>query len=105
MNYKLVLYVPQNFLETVKQSLFLAGAGRQGNYEECCWQVLGTGQFKPCEGSQPFIGAKNQLEKVPEWRVEMLVDASRAKQVQQALIEAHPYEEPAYEFLACVELV
>lgn len=104
MIYKLAVYVPQNFLEKVKSALFLAGAGTQGNYQECCWQVLGTGEFKPIEGSVPYIGEKDRLEKVAEWRLEILVDESKASDVKAALLESHPYEEPAFEFLVCADI-
>jgi len=104
MLYKLVVYIPENALEQVKKALFNAGAGLQGNYDECCWQVLGTGQFRPLDGSSPFIGAKNQLEKVPEWRVELLVNEEYVYSVKRALIEAHPYEEPAYDFVRLADI-
>lgn len=94
--YTLYFYVPESHLESVKAALFAAGAGAIGDYENCCWQVLGQGQFKPMAGSQPFIGAVDQLEKVAEWRVELVVSAEQIKTVIAALKAAHPYEEPAY---------
>ncbi|WP_323847223.1 YqfO family protein [Microbulbifer magnicolonia] len=95
--YKLCVYIPESHLETVKGALFAAGAGRIGDYDSCCWQVLGAGQFRPLEGSQPFIGQTGAVERVAEYRVEMvcadeLVDAALA-----ALRGAHPYEEPAFD--------
>ena len=104
MYYKLVVYIPENYLEKVKTALFNAGAGRQGNYDNCCWQVLGTGQFRPLEGSAPYLGAKNELKQVSEWRVEILVAEDSVCSVKGALVETHPYEEPAYDFIACVDI-
>ncbi|WP_205341461.1 NGG1p interacting factor NIF3 [Denitrificimonas caeni] len=94
--YSLFFYVPETHLETVKAAVFAAGAGTIGDYKHCCWQVLGQGQFQPMAGSQPFIGQQNQLEKVAEWRVELVVDAAHIKSTVAALKAAHPYEEPAY---------
>ncbi len=65
---KLIYYVPQSHLEETKQAVFAAGAGGIGNYEQCAWQVLGTGQFKPVKGANPFIGELDALERVAEWR-------------------------------------
>ncbi len=96
---KLVVFVPETHAEQVKQALFDAGAGRQGDYEHCCWQSAGIGQFKPCEGSDPFIGSQGELSQVPELRVEMLVDDDRLNEVVRALRESHPYEEPAFDCL------
>lgn len=54
--YTLFFYVPQSHLDCVKDAVFAAGAGAMGDYQHCCWQVLGQGQFRPMPGSQPFIG-------------------------------------------------
>ncbi len=54
--YSVVFYVPESHLEAVKTAVFAAGAGSIGDYQNCCWQVLGQGQFQPQAGSQPFIG-------------------------------------------------
>ncbi len=94
--YTLFFYVPESHLESVKGAVFAAGAGAIGDYQNCCWQVLGQGQFQPMAGSQPFIGKQDQLEKVAEWRVELVVDAAYIKSVLVALKAVHPYEEPAY---------
>lgn len=96
-HFKLSFYVPESHLEIVKQALFNVGAGRQGNYEHCCWQCLGQGQFRPLENSNPSIGSLNTLTYVEEYKVEMLCAADCITDVVQALKTAHPYEEPAFE--------
>ncbi|WP_326518985.1 NGG1p interacting factor NIF3 [Acinetobacter sp. CAAS 2-6] len=96
---KLIYYVPESHLESTKQAIFTAGAGGIGNYEQCAWQVLGVGQFKPVKGANPFIGELNALEQVPEWRVETIVSEEHASSVAKALKASHPYEEPAFEFI------
>ena len=100
--YKICVYVPENSVENVKQALFDAGAGRIGNYDSCCWQVLGQGQFRPLQGSTPFIGQQGSVERVPEYRVEMVCEASCIKAAIAALLDAHPYEEPAWDVVALV---
>lgn len=97
--YVVVFYVPESHLEQVKEALFHAGAGALGDYTHCAWQVEGEGQFQPEEGSDPFIGSAGKVERVKEYRVEMVCPADRAKDVAAALVEAHPYEEPAYHFI------
>ncbi len=99
MMYKLCVYVPEESLEAVKRALFDAGAGRIGNYSDCCWQVLGTGQFRPGEGSQPFLGSQGEVEQVSEYRVEMVCADDVVDGVVAALREAHPYEEPAFDLI------
>ena len=97
--YKLTVFIPDSELEPVKSALFAAGAGKIGNYEQCCWQVQGSGQFMPLAGSQPNIGAQDRLETVDEWRVEMVVATAHIKAVIEALKQAHPYETPAYDVI------
>jgi hypothetical protein len=94
---KLCVYVPASHLDTVKAALFAAGAGRIGDYGDCCWQVLGEGQFRPLEGSDPYLGRAGELESVAEYRVEMLCPDAVVEDVLAALKEAHPYEEPAWD--------
>lgn len=95
--YKLVFYVPESHLDKVKAAVFNAGAGTIGNYDHCCWQVLGQGQFKPLHGSQPYLGAAERLETVAEYRVELICRDEFIAQAVSALKQAHPYEEPAYD--------
>lgn len=102
---KLCFYVPKSDLEPVKQAIFQAGAGQLGEYSECCWQVLGDGQFRPSVMANPAIGQAEQLETVAEYRVECLVEQSKASGVLAALLAAHPYEEPAYDFCSLVTVV
>jgi len=100
--YKLSFYVPESHLDAVKVAVFAAGAGRIGDYDSCCWQVAGQGQFRPLKGSQPFLGQRGSVEQVPEYRVEMACDRRYIKAVVAALLEAHPYEEPAWDVVAMV---
>jgi hypothetical protein len=95
--HKLAVYVPEPHLEQVKRALFDAGAGRYARYDCCAWQVLGEGQFRPLAGSRPFLGAPGRLERVAEYRVEMVVPDGAIAAVIAALRRAHPYEEPAFD--------
>lgn len=101
---KLTVYVPDSHLEPVKAALFAAGAGRVGAYDCCAWQVLGEGQFRPLAGANPHLGCVGELARVPEWRVELVLAAERAKEVVAALRSAHPYEAPAYDLVALLPI-
>ncbi len=95
--YKITFFVPEAHLNQVKEALFLAGAGKIGAYDCCAWQVKGLGQFRALAGSQPFLGEVNHLEEVEEYRVEMVCDDAMIQEAVQALLNAHPYETPAYD--------
>ena len=96
---KIEFYVPEEQLEEVKQAMFLAGAGRVGDYDSCAWQVLGQGQYRACAGSTPFKGEQGRLEKLSEYKVEMVCAEEFIADVIRAMKQSHPYEEVAYSLL------
>lgn len=102
--HKIIYYVPESHLELTKSALFSAGAGRYKNYDQCCWQVLGQGQFRPLDNSTPFIGESNQLTQIAEYRVELICEDDKLRQAIAALRFAHPYEEPAIDLVQLVDL-
>lgn len=89
-------FVPESHLEITKNALFEKGAGTYRSYDQCAWQTLGTGQFRPLDGARPYLGQIGTLEKVEEYRVEMICSESALHNVLHALILSHPYEQPAY---------
>ncbi len=95
--FKIVVFVPEQNTDTVREAMCSAGAGWVGDYSDCTFMVKGTGTFKPLEGTNPYIGSKGNLEKVEEYRLETIVPQKKLKKVVNAMIEAHPYEEVAYD--------
>jgi len=98
-DYKLVVYVPPSHAEAVKEAMAQAGAGRIGSYSHCFWQVLGTGQFRPEAGANPYQGVVGEEERLEELRVEGVVPRVGLAEVLEAMRRAHPYEEVAYDLL------
>ncbi len=94
---KLVVFVPEGFEDKVRNALAESGAGWIGNYSHCTFQLSGTGTFLPREGSNPFIGNQGVVEKVKEYRLETILPLTVRDKALQALVEAHPYEEVAYD--------
>jgi hypothetical protein len=97
VNRKLVVFVPAEALDAVRDALFEAGAGRIGDYERCSWYTAGTGTFLGGEETSPAVGARGQEEHVPELRLETVFPEERHEDVITALRRAHPYEEPAFD--------
>lgn len=102
MNRKLVVFVPREALDAVREALFAAGAGRIGNYEHCSWYTEGTGTFLGGEGTSPSVGRAGRQERVAELRLETVFPADRQDEVLTALRGAHPYEEPAFDIYELV---
>jgi len=97
--YKLVYFVPTKDKESTKKALFEVGAGKYNNYECCCFETIGTGQFKPIDGANPTIGILNKVEKVEEYKIEMICEGHLIKDAVKILKEIHPYEEVAYDVM------
>lgn len=94
---KIVVFVPNNHLEKVRDSMFNAGAGNIGEYSNCSFQLEGNGTFLASENAQPFVGEKGKLHVEKETRLEVIAPTYLREQVVQAMIENHPYEEVAYD--------
>jgi len=102
--YQISFYVPKSHTDSVKEAMFRAGAGKIGEYDSCAWQVLGEGQFRPKEGANPYIGKENIVEKVMEYRVEMVCKERYLKEAIDAMKKAHPYETPAYSVIELINI-
>lgn len=96
---KLVTYVPGSHADTVREAIFDAGAGRMGNYDSCSYNISGNGSFRALDGADPFVGSIGELHFEDEVRIEVIVPTWKADAVERALIDSHPYEVPAYEFV------
>lgn len=95
--YKLVTFVPHAHTDKVLQSLFDAGAGSIGEYDECSYIHSGTGTFRANENCHPFCGEIGRRHAEPEDRIEVIVKGQDKNKVVKALIANHPYETPAYD--------
>lgn len=96
---KLVCFVPNEHLEKVRQACFDAGAGNIGNYDSCSFNLSGEGTFRANENSNPFVGEKNKLHTEAEVRFEIVLPKYIKTKITKALLAAHPYEEPAFDFI------
>jgi hypothetical protein len=103
VNRKLVVFVPEEALDALRDALFAAGAGRIGAYERCSWYTSGTGTFRGGESTDPSVGERGREERVPELRLETVFPVERQREVVAALRAAHPYEEPAFDVYELVE--
>ena len=97
--YKVGVYVPEQYLEEIKEALFEAGAGHFGDYDLCCWQTMGKTQFRPLRNSQPSSGKIGELIQITEYRIEMVCDDDKVSEVIKAIKKTHPYEQPAWDLV------
>jgi len=97
---KLVTFIPASHFEQVRQALFEAGAGHIRNYDSCGYSVEGKGTFRALDGARPFVGQHGTLHTETELRFETVFPSRFNRQIVTALLNSHPYEEPAYDIYA-----
>lgn len=95
--FKLVVFVPEDYVDQVFTALTQAGAGWIGNYSHCTFRTPGVGTFLPRPGTNPFLGVTGEVASVSEVRLETIIPAWKREPVIKAMLAAHPYEEVAYD--------
>ena len=96
---KIIFFVPASHAALVKDAVYNAGAGQIGNYTEYSFSTNGTGSFKPGTGAIPFTGTAGERIETHEIKVELVYNTWLEASVLKALIQSHPYEEPAYDII------
>ncbi|MFB4166495.1 Nif3-like dinuclear metal center hexameric protein [Virgibacillus sp. JSM 102003] len=96
---KIAVFVPKTHLNEVRDAMSENGAGHIGDYSHCTFQTEGKGTFMPQEGTNPYIGSANHLAYVDEVKVESIIPQPKLARVIEAMINAHPYEEAAYDLM------
>jgi dinuclear metal center YbgI/SA1388 family protein len=94
---KLVTFDPREYAVKVREAVFEAGAGFIGNYDKCSYNLEGIGTFRGSEESNPFVGNKGNIHSEKETRIETIFPKYKTNHIISKLIEAHPYEEVAYD--------
>jgi dinuclear metal center YbgI/SA1388 family protein len=93
---KLETYAPAQHAEKVRNAIFEAGGGYVGNYSDCSFNIQGEGTFKGSEGTNPFVGTPGKRHSENETKIELIFPAWLEGKIYSALVNAHPYEEVAY---------
>ena len=99
----IVVFAPTTHADAVRQAAADAGAGAIGDYRACSFTVSGQGRFEPLSGAHPTIGQVGTPETVEEARVEVVCPRPLARRALDAMLAAHPYEEPAYHVYATID--
>lgn len=96
---KIVVTIPIDNVDEVRNAICEAGAGIIGNYTYCSMSTKCVGTSKPNDSANPYIGEKNKLEFVEEEKLEVVCEIYNVKKVISKLREVHPYEEPAIDII------
>lgn len=97
---KLFTFVPIESAEEVRKAVFEAGGGNIGKYSQCSFNMDGTGTFMAKEGADPYIGEIGKPTSTKEMKIEVVFPHYLEAAVVNAMLQAHPYEEVAYDVVA-----
>ena len=100
---KIIVTVPAENLEEVRNAICNEGAGIIGEYTHCTMTTKCIGTSKPSDNANPYIGEKNNLTFIEEEKLEVICDISIVKNVLKKLREVHPYEEPAIDIIPLID--
>lgn len=100
---KIIVTIPVENVNEVRNAVCEAGAGVIGNYTYCSMSTKCIGTFKPTDEANPYIGEKNKLEFVEEEKLEFVCNVNIVKNVISKLREVHPYEEPAIDIVPLID--
>lgn len=100
---KIIVTIPIENVDEVRNAICEAGAGVIGNYTHCSMSTKCIGTFKPTDEANPYIGERNNLEFVEEEKLEVVCDVNKVKNVISKIREAHPYEEPAIDIVPLID--
>lgn len=100
---KIIVTVPKDNLEEVRNAMCNVGAGVIGNYSFCSTVTKSIGTFIPNDSANPYIGEHNKLEFVEEEKIEVICDVEKVKKVISELRKVHPYEEPAIDIVPLLD--
>lgn len=99
----IVVFAPSgDAADAVRRAAAQAGAGAIGDYRACSFSAPGEGRFEPQQGAHPAIGSIGVPEVVEEHRIEVVCPRRLALTALDAMLAAHPYEEPAYHVYATI---
>lgn len=96
---KIMVTIPMENVEEVRNAICEAGAGIIGNYTYCSMSTKCIGTFKPNDNANPYIGENNKLKFIEEEKLEVVCDVNNVRKVISKLREVHPYEEPAIDII------
>jgi dinuclear metal center YbgI/SA1388 family protein len=96
---KIIVFVPKDNLDDVRETMWKAGAGVISRYDECSFGTEGIGTFRGSADTDPAIGTPMSREYVNEVRLEMICERWRTNAVVRAMTKVHPYEEVAYDVI------
>lgn len=91
---KLEIYVPEEYIEPVRDALTHIGACRVGNYDHVMAFHCSRGSWRPLPGSSPFNGKTGEICFGTEMKMGVRCPVEIVETAVREVKKIHPYEEP-----------
>jgi len=92
--FKLEIYVPEEYIVSLRNALNKVGACKVGDYDNVVSITKVRGYWRPLENSTPFNGEKNEVNEGTECKIEIRCKNQYVEEALRVIKEIHPYEEP-----------
>ncbi len=91
---KLEIFIPEEYVDALREALAGAGAGVIGNYDHCATLIHVRGYWRPLPGAAPYNGEMGRVSSAAEAKLEVRCPRERVNAALAAIRQVHPYEEP-----------
>jgi hypothetical protein len=93
-DYKIEVFLPEEFVFPLRDELAKVNVGVIGNYDHCIAFSLVRGSWRPLEGSNPNDGKIGEISEGTEAKVEVNCKKENVRDALQVIRRVHPYDEP-----------
>jgi len=97
---KIEVFVPEGYIEALRDKLNEVGAGRIGNYDHCVSVTTVTGYWRPLAGAEPYEGEVGKISSGKERKLEVNCGEEYVEDALKAIREIHPYDKPLINIVA-----
>lgn len=97
--FKVAVHVPEEYVDEMTVKINESMEPLYPGYDMVFSLTEVTGMWRPLEGSNPFIGNPGSVSVEKEIKVEFAVRERNLKDVINAVLDVHPYEEPAIDVI------
>lgn len=97
--FKIAVYIPKEFVKELTEKVNKSMSPIYSGYDMAFSTTKVTGMWRPLEGSDPYIGNKNEISVADEIKVEFAIRENDLKKVIETVVSVHPYEEPGIDII------
>ena len=91
---KIDIFIPEEYIEHLRDELHEIGVGHIGNYDHCLSITVVNGYWRPLANAAPYAGEIGEISYGEERKVEVNCLEEKVKEALKIIREIHPYDRP-----------